>query len=497
MSAATASPVMSLHPDDDHDRLLKVLFQIKTENEEKAEDKRTMPLGQALKSELKSHRLQKEQNENSPSSTGSNTPVLTPVNDPEPEKPGPTKRKRPRRNPVWKFFDVRDGNAFCQRCPYSTRSVFSTNLKVHLKSHHPDLYHEVITAEYNMLSNTPQAPASMIPSKNMQSHSIAKSHPLVGSLLSTPKPVASNLPKIVVSKLSSSQQKQDQLLAALNISSTSSDDKGDAVNDKMLKRRRLRRHPVWNFFDDLDEKNIGCNMCDFKTVSGFTTNLKMHLRAHHKPEFVKVMELECQQRKEEGCVDNAPMLGKRKKRTAEEIEKMLDVYKGKLERETGQVLASESLEPSSNMFNELSALLAGTSGASNLDGFPGLESALELFNESCQDMSSLSPEDIINQQIQNQLDKETLEENHEEGSTQNFRNFMTNLNEMENGPVKTDAIKQARDIALGRFIHAIGIDNAFLLTSNAFVQFLIAMDPNYPTPDEESLKQLAEMARPQ
>ena len=67
----------------------------------------------------------------------------------------------------------------------------------------------------------------------------------------------------------------------------------------------------------------------------------------------------------------------------------------------------------------------------------------------------------------------------------------------EDGPVKADAIKQARDIALGRFIHAIGIDNAFLLTSNAFVQFLIAMDPNYPTPDEESLKQLAEMARPQ
>ena len=209
---------MSLLPDEDHDRLLKVLFQIKSDEEDgKPEEKKTMPLGQALKSELKSHRLQKEQNENSPSSTGSNTPVLTPVNDSEPEKPGPTKRKRPRRNPVWKFFDVRDGNAFCQRCPYSTRSVFSTNLKVHLKSHHPDLYHEVITAEYNMLSNAPQAPSSMVPSKrefsqikwsivksiyfsDLQSHSIAKSHPLVGSLLSNSKPVASNLPKIVISK---------------------------------------------------------------------------------------------------------------------------------------------------------------------------------------------------------------------------------------------------------------------------------------------------------
>uniref|UniRef100_A0A914QNW3 BED-type domain-containing protein n=1 Tax=Panagrolaimus davidi TaxID=227884 RepID=A0A914QNW3_9BILA len=96
----------------------------------------------------------------------------------------------------------------------------------------------------------------------------------------------------------------------------------------MKKRKRLRRHPVWNFFDDLDDKNIGCLQCDFKTSSGFTTNLKMHLKAHHRNDYIQVMQMECEQRKEEGCIDSAPQ-GKKKKRTAEELETMLEAYKAK------------------------------------------------------------------------------------------------------------------------------------------------------------------------
>ncbi|KHJ80521.1 hypothetical protein OESDEN_19804 [Oesophagostomum dentatum] len=59
----------------------------------------------------------------------------------------PTKRKRQRRNPVWPYFDVIDGTARCKQCLYSTKSVFSTNLKVHLRSHHRADYEKVIQAE--------------------------------------------------------------------------------------------------------------------------------------------------------------------------------------------------------------------------------------------------------------------------------------------------------------------------------------------------------------
>ncbi|KJH44780.1 hypothetical protein DICVIV_09184 [Dictyocaulus viviparus] len=59
----------------------------------------------------------------------------------------PTKRKRQRRNPVWPYFDVVDGTARCKQCLYSTKSVFSTNLKVHLRSHHRADYEKVIQAE--------------------------------------------------------------------------------------------------------------------------------------------------------------------------------------------------------------------------------------------------------------------------------------------------------------------------------------------------------------
>ncbi|RCN31369.1 hypothetical protein ANCCAN_22845, partial [Ancylostoma caninum] len=51
------------------------------------------------------------------------------------------------RNPVWPYFDVVDGTARCKQCLYSTKSVFSTNLKVHLRSHHRADYEKVIQAE--------------------------------------------------------------------------------------------------------------------------------------------------------------------------------------------------------------------------------------------------------------------------------------------------------------------------------------------------------------
>lgn len=53
------------------------------------------------------------------------------------------RRRRQRRNPVWPYFIVKDGLATCKHCNYSTKSVFSTNLKVHLRTHHHDLFEEV------------------------------------------------------------------------------------------------------------------------------------------------------------------------------------------------------------------------------------------------------------------------------------------------------------------------------------------------------------------
>lgn len=53
------------------------------------------------------------------------------------------RRRRARRNPVWSYFRVENGLAYCEQCPYKTKSVYSTNLKVHLKSHHRQSYIEV------------------------------------------------------------------------------------------------------------------------------------------------------------------------------------------------------------------------------------------------------------------------------------------------------------------------------------------------------------------
>lgn len=59
------------------------------------------------------------------------------------------RRRRQRRNPVWNYFDVTGGLAVCRHCSYSTKSVYSTNLKVHLRSHHPKLFEMVMIFRAN------------------------------------------------------------------------------------------------------------------------------------------------------------------------------------------------------------------------------------------------------------------------------------------------------------------------------------------------------------
>ncbi|TKR67231.1 hypothetical protein L596_023416 [Steinernema carpocapsae] len=98
---------------------------------------------------------------------------------------------------------------------------------------------------------------------------------------------------------------------------------------KRQRRKRLRRHPVWQYFTDLEDKYVGCTMCPFRTASAFSTNMKMHLKAHHKEEHLKVMQLEWEQRVDEGVVnsndgDEESGKQKRKRRTAEELQEMIE-----------------------------------------------------------------------------------------------------------------------------------------------------------------------------
>lgn len=68
------------------------------------------------------------------------------------------KRRRPRRNPVWQYFCVENYLAVCKHCNYNTKSVFSTNLKVHLRSHHRKLFDLVSKAEKAMEINSKNTP---------------------------------------------------------------------------------------------------------------------------------------------------------------------------------------------------------------------------------------------------------------------------------------------------------------------------------------------------
>lgn len=77
-------------------------------------------------------------------------------------------------------------------------------------------------------------------------------------------------------------------------------------------------------------------MCVFKTHSAFSTNLKMHLKAHHKSEYVEVMEMELETANietENGSSGLRNTLGKRPRKTAEEIKYMIDKCKSNLDKE--------------------------------------------------------------------------------------------------------------------------------------------------------------------
>ncbi|KAL4002245.1 BED zinc finger family protein [Acanthocheilonema viteae] len=341
------------------------------------------------------------------------------------------RRRRQRRNPVWPYFMVKDGVATCKHCNYSTKSVFSTNLKVHLRTHHHDLFEEVLKAEEeqqeqitlqnSLLATRTTTSAATIKTPYMHhvtttalpavgkcsssgsnaGSSIVNSNvlPTTGSNLSsaavllgilnqtggfqsspvvtttttatadiatvsnrthtvptTPRGIldfpkafsesqlsldylkttpdlTKNLPDFlkVISEASMKSAANAPLnqtkvfltgdnerlktfsKIAQNSPSSYNVNYASGKTDKIipsagsqsaivLKRRRLRRHPVWRFFKDVGDgsKTVKCVNCPFSTSSPFSTNLKMHLKAHHKSDYRLILILESRQRLEEG-----------------------------------------------------------------------------------------------------------------------------------------------------------------------------------------------------
>jgi hypothetical protein len=104
---------------------------------------------------------------------------------------------------------------------------------------------------------------------------------------------------------------------------------------------------VWEYFGDVAEKIVGCKLCSFNTVSAFSTNLKMHLKSHHKLEFIQVMEKELDQLVKEGPdtheefasksppsdLDTSAPRSKRRRKTAQELRDTINRCKQSIERD--------------------------------------------------------------------------------------------------------------------------------------------------------------------
>uniref|UniRef100_F1KTR6 Gex-3-interacting protein 13 n=1 Tax=Ascaris suum TaxID=6253 RepID=F1KTR6_ASCSU len=253
-------------------------------------------------------------------------------------EPLPKKKKRQRRNPVWPYFDVNDGVANCKQCSYNTTSVFSTNLKVHLRTHHNATYKLVIEAEEQQHAALQKSLVSS-PSATALSGSNPFMHRVTTTALPS-LPLTNVTPNTsggdlslgqILSRVSTSESRSatssgpatpiSSVGEADNVFDTASTSDYDLTYSTLLnggridegclpalnqstsasKRRRVRRHPVWRFFKDVDgTKSVGCVKCSFSTASPFSTNLKMHLKAHHKDDYTLVLRLEAQQREEEG-----------------------------------------------------------------------------------------------------------------------------------------------------------------------------------------------------
>lgn len=202
--------------------------------------------------------------------------------------PSLTKRRRSRRNPVWQYFRIENYLAVCKHCNYNTKSIFSTNLKVHLKSHHRKLFDLVSKAEKTMEISSKNTANGVKLFKTCSSNKVLTVKNLKTSenkLLNLSNFIQdTNILNTLVNEDNCSTSKKlsiinneavinycklhedTNLVKFSNFKNTNLDEKKidinffkntENLNEKTKQRRkRLRRHPVWNFFKDIEDKVI-------------------------------------------------------------------------------------------------------------------------------------------------------------------------------------------------------------------------------------------------
>ncbi|GMR41910.1 hypothetical protein PMAYCL1PPCAC_12105 [Pristionchus mayeri] len=506
------------------------------------------------------------------------------------------KRKRQRRNPVWPYFIVEDGVAKCKQCAYSTKSVFSTNLKVHLRSHHRPDYEKVIEAEdqlnLNALLLSGNAAAGLA-GKDNRKRSLP---PMTSSILMTISKLAAanqtsalqaalaNQQSAAAAQMGGSPPSENEAIAALRQSIAANQmnafkmaqKNGDVSSafsplsmtrpqsaaslhqpttplahstpptpspaptpDMLLqqlgglaglqqgvlgglempqpKRRRLRRHPVWMFFKDLEDRMVGCINCNFRTGSAFSTNLKMHLKAHHKEDYAKVLKLEDEMRIEEGIfgapnkmkselidfirgggnanTPNAPGLSTVNPSPSPLVQQL--IANGFNGRSSPHTPGSPSLRIPTITINNNSAMKVEEEGYSSLPindklaALVGLHSLSGMDNENGSEAEKNEKNDLIARLFNNPAQTQSLSMsalkafNGSSGVTNDSKSCTSSS--VDGSSIVYDDRKCERDRAVAKFASAVGEN---LVASDPFKDLLRVLIPEYDVPDLSTLASL-------
>ncbi|CAD5222578.1 unnamed protein product [Bursaphelenchus xylophilus] len=358
--------------------------------------------------------------------------LFDPSSPSEPKK----KRKRTKRNPVWNFFNTDEEHvAYCQRCDYSTKSAFSTNLKIHLRCHHNETFQVVQEMERQIY-------------ENQLSQNLIKAKP------ETPKPKASTPDENENAEENNISGFSQQLLSLFN----TPDSKNTSMTDgEGSKRKRNRKHPVWKYFGDVSDKVVGCNMCEFRTNSAFSTNLKMHLKSHHKEEFIDVMDQEIELLKREGDQPQEQE-GKRRRRTVAELEGIVERCRMSMQKEKAK---------NSSQTPALAAALSSPSR--NL-----LFSQMDMFRDpSMPQLNNVQPVNTNN-------DVEDIPNLSPEAEPVNLKNAYENIPQGLNPTLDFVLKNMIKNAALNGLVQSMGSDE--ILKNKAFRDFVNILDPNFDLP---------------
>uniref|UniRef100_A0A914CE35 ApaG domain-containing protein n=1 Tax=Acrobeloides nanus TaxID=290746 RepID=A0A914CE35_9BILA len=403
------------------------------------------------------------------------------------KSPNENKRKRPRRNPVWQYFDVDDGIAKClcqtnagKKCEYSTKSVFSTNLKVHLKSHHK--------AEFAIVLQAEEAMAQAVASQQAKQQSTEK-------LFDFRRADRFNTHLSAVD-----QQNGNTLISLLNNNNLN---KSDACFDgsanltlstlidpqkSLLKRKRLRRHPVWHFFKDIDDKTVGCVMCDFKTISAFSTNLKMHLKSHHKEQHQHVLKMEGDQRfDDDSLTETNGDLSSSNKKARNDLNGK-DHNRSESPRSEQPITLFDPnllMLSASEQLAAVVGMLCSTNSTDTSNGLENLFNGVETDNHAQLDKMKILNGLLDSSRIEatSSASSDLVEDSKQERISDLILQIHAIPETNGNRPLLAGLKKQVRDIALARLMHSIGDVQLFL--SPAFQEFVTSLCPEYALPRVE------------